>query len=113
MTFSKGCTRSAGSARSKKSSTQLCFLPTPRSPRVKYCTWMAARMLANGEYNDSHKTYRALWYRAAFCLRRYGLRCLTTLGSSRIKCRRRSEERRVGKGCRYRWTPEREKKHDA
>src|SRR5215510_12494535 len=34
-------------ARSKKSSTQLYFLPTPRSPRENYCTWMAARMLAN------------------------------------------------------------------
>jgi len=48
MTFSKDCTRSAGSVKSEKSSTQLCFWPTPRSPRVKFCTWMAARMRANG-----------------------------------------------------------------
>src|SRR4029077_2212841 len=55
MSFSKGCTRSAGSVRSKKLSTQLCFWPTPRSPRVKYCTWMAARTRANGDRNTSSR----------------------------------------------------------
>src|SRR5882724_416461 len=52
MTSSKDCTPSAGSVRSKKSLTQLCFWPMPRSPRVKSCTWMAARTPANGDRQE-------------------------------------------------------------
>src|SRR5215510_9082671 len=45
--FLKGLQPVGRIGEAKKSSTQLYFLPTPRSPRENYCTWMAARMLAN------------------------------------------------------------------
>src|SRR5262245_22254627 len=68
MTFSKGYTRSTGSVRSKKSSMRHCFWPTPRSPRVKYCTWMAARTRANGDRYASAPPRKRLHVTRAFWL---------------------------------------------
>src|SRR5262249_51351071 len=66
MLSSKNCTRLAGSVRSKKSSTQLCFSPTPRSPRVKYGTWTAARARANGD-GEQHRCKKGRAHRLRWC----------------------------------------------
>src|SRR5262249_1984910 len=66
MLSSKNCTRLAGSVRSKRSSTQLCFSPTPRSPRVKYCTWTAARTRANGD-GEQHRCKKGRALRLRWC----------------------------------------------
>jgi len=47
--FLKGLHRSAGSVKSKKSSTQLCFWTDATFTSVKFCTWMAVRTRANGD----------------------------------------------------------------